>query len=134
MGVWVRGDAGRLEQVLFNFNLLTNAVMHAPSARVIDVGLRPVGAETVLAVRDYGCGIAAEQLPHLVMRFYQVPRDDRPAQGGLRLGLFSSVTSSSPPMAGGSRSPQAWGRGRPSPCGSPCWTHERRMADAPDGL
>jgi len=83
---WVHGDAGRLEQVLFN--LLTNASAHAPSARAIDVRLRRVGVEAALEVQDYGRGIAADQLPHLFTRFYQVARADRPAQGGLGLGLF----------------------------------------------
>jgi len=82
----VRGDAGRLEQVLFN--LFTNAATHAPSARAIDVRLRQVGSEVALEVRDYGRGIAADQLPHLFARFYQVARADRLAQGGLGLGLF----------------------------------------------
>ncbi len=84
--VWVHGDAGRLEQVLVN--LLTNASVHAPSATPIDVRLRRVGAEAALEVQDYGRGIAADQLPHLFTRFYQVARADRPAQGGLGLGLF----------------------------------------------
>jgi len=83
---WVHGDAGRLEQVLFN--LLTNASAHAPSARAIDVRLRRVGVEAALEVQDYGRGIAADQLPHLFTRFYQVARADRPSQGGLGLGLF----------------------------------------------
>ncbi len=84
--VWVRGDAGRLEQVLFN--LLTNASTHAPSATPIEVRLQRAYAEAALEVRDYGRGIAADQLPHLFARFYQVARADRPSQGGLGLGLF----------------------------------------------
>ncbi len=84
--VWVRGDAARLEQVLVN--LLTNVSAHAPSARAIDVRLRRVGGEVTLEVQDYSRGIAADQLPHLFTRFYQVARADRPAQGGLGLGLF----------------------------------------------
>jgi len=39
-------------------------------------------------VQDYGRGIAADQLPHLFARFYQVARPDRPSQGGMGLGLF----------------------------------------------
>ncbi len=82
----VRGDAGRLEQVLFN--LLTNAFAHAPNETPVDVRLRRVGAEIALEVQDYGRGIAADQLPHLFARFYQVARLDRPSQAGLGLGLF----------------------------------------------
>jgi len=84
--LWVRGDAGRLEQVLFN--LLANAATHAPSETPIDVRVRRVGAEVALAVQDYGRGIATDQLPYLFTRFYQVARDDRPSRGGLGLGLF----------------------------------------------
>ncbi len=82
----VRGDAGRLEQVLFN--LLTNAFVHAPSVAPIDVRLRQEGADVALEVQDHGRGIAADQLPHLFSRFYQVARPDRPSQAGLGLGLF----------------------------------------------
>jgi len=84
--LWLEGDVGRLEQVLFN--LLTNAFAHAPSATPIDVRLRRVGGEVEVEVQDYGRGIAADQLPHLFARFYQVARPDRPAQGGMGLGLF----------------------------------------------
>jgi len=84
--LWVHGDAGRLEQVLFN--LLTNAITHAPSKTPIDVRLRRVGGDSALDVQDHGSGIAADQLPHLFSRFYQVARADRPSQGGLGLGLF----------------------------------------------
>ena len=84
--MWVRGDAGRLEQVFFN--LLTNARTHGSSVRAIDVRLRRVDGAVALEVQDYGRGIADDQLPHLFARFYQVARADRLAQGGLGLGLF----------------------------------------------
>jgi len=84
--VRVRGDAGRVEQVLVN--LLTNAFAYAPADAPIEVRLRRVGAEVALEVQDDGARIAAAQLPHLFTRFYQVARDERPSQGGLGLGLF----------------------------------------------
>jgi two-component system CheB/CheR fusion protein len=82
----VAGDAGRLEQVLLN--LLTNAFAYAPSEGAVEVRLRRVGGDAVLTVQDDGQGIAADQLPHLFSRYYQVARPDRPSQGGLGLGLF----------------------------------------------
>jgi len=82
----VAGDAGRLEQVLLN--LLTNAFAHAPSEAAVEVRLRRVDGEAALEVQDHGQGIAADQVPHLFTRFYQVARPDRPSQGGLGLGLF----------------------------------------------
>jgi len=84
--LWVEGDAGRLEQVLLN--LLTNAFTHAPSAAPVEVRLRRRRGEAALEVRDHGQGIAADEMPHLFARFYQVARADRPSQGGLGLGLF----------------------------------------------
>ena len=82
----VRGDAGRLEQVLLN--LLTNAIAYAPGATPIDVRLRHAGGDVALEVRDYGRGIADADLSEIFSRFYQAARADRPAQGGLGLGLF----------------------------------------------
>jgi two-component system, chemotaxis family, CheB/CheR fusion protein len=84
--LWVRGDAGRLEQVLLN--LLTNALKYTPPTTRIAVRLRRVGGEVALAVHDDGPGIAADQVPHLFARFYQVERPDRASQSGLGLGLF----------------------------------------------
>ena len=84
----VRGDAGRLEQVMLN--LLTNAVKYAPESPAIAVRLRRDAAagQAVLEVQDAGRGIAMADLPHLFSRFYQVERPDRPSRGGLGLGLY----------------------------------------------
>ncbi|HVA89491.1 MAG TPA: ATP-binding protein [Chloroflexota bacterium] len=84
----VRGDSGRLEQVLIN--LLTNAIKYTPPTARIDVRLHQVDGEAVLAVHDDGPGIAADKLPHLFERFYQIARSDRGSQGGMGLGLFIS--------------------------------------------
>src|SRR5919204_2079069 len=84
--LWVRGDAGRLEQVLLN--LLTNALKYTPPTTRIAVRLRRIGGEVALAVQDDGPGIAADQVPHLFAPFYQVARADRASQSGLGLGLF----------------------------------------------
>jgi two-component system, chemotaxis family, CheB/CheR fusion protein len=86
--LFVRGDANRLEQVLLN--LLTNAVTHTPPTTCIKVRLLREDACATLAVHDAGPGIAADVLPHLFERFYQVARLDRGSQGGLGLGLYIS--------------------------------------------
>ena len=84
----VRGDAGRLEQVLFN--LLTNAINYSPDDTPIDVRLHQEGGEIALDVQDYGRGIAVEDLTKVFDRFYQIERGDRPSRGGMGLGLFIS--------------------------------------------
>ena len=85
----VRGDEGRLEQVLLN--LLTNALTHAPDTERIEVRLRRDGGpagQAEVQVRDDGPGIPAADLPHVFSRFYQVARSDRPPRSGLGLGLY----------------------------------------------
>jgi len=82
----VRGDANRLEQVLLN--LLTNALEYTPPTTGIEVRLRREDGGGALTVHDAGPGIAADMLPHLFERFYQVARRDRGSQGGMGLGLY----------------------------------------------
>ncbi len=86
--ITVNGDAGRLRQVVLN--LITNAITHAAGTDRVDVRLRRVaceqGAVAEVAVQDYGAGIAAEHLPDLFSRFYQV---SHAYEGqGLGLGLY----------------------------------------------
>jgi two-component system OmpR family sensor kinase len=83
--LWVRGDAGRLEQVLLN--LLGNAFAHTPAGTRVEVGLWQVGAEVALVVQDDGPGIPAEALPHIFARFAQAEQAEPATHGGLGLGL-----------------------------------------------
>lgn len=82
----VRGDAGRLEQVFLN--LLANALEHAAGSGAIDVVVRRSGGFAVVEVRDYGGGIAAEDLS-IVFEAYTRLRQPQRATG-LGLGLFVS--------------------------------------------
>jgi signal transduction histidine kinase len=84
--VIVRGDAGRLEQVFLN--LLANALEHAAGSGAIDVVVRRSGSFAVVEVRDYGAGIAAEDLS-IVFEAYTRLRQPQRATG-LGLGLFVS--------------------------------------------
>jgi signal transduction histidine kinase len=84
----VRVDADRVAQILRN--LLVNALRHTPAGGSVTVTAAEVEAALELAVVDTGEGIAAEDLPHIFERLWQVDRarsrDDR-ATGGSGLGL-----------------------------------------------
>jgi PAS domain S-box-containing protein len=81
----VSGDAGRLQQVVWN--LLSNAIKFTPENGRVTVRLAGDGAETHLTVRDSGCGIKPEFLPHVFDRFRQADSSYTRRHGGLGLGL-----------------------------------------------
>ena len=62
-------------------NLIDNALAHAPGESPIDV---TAGPGPQLSVRDYGPGIADEDMPHIFERFW---RKDRRKTDGAGLGL-----------------------------------------------
>lgn len=77
----VRGDAGRLGQVLDN--LLRNAAKFSPPGKPIDLDVRREGGEVILAVTDRGSGIPADELPMIFERYYRGsgPRRQVPGEG-----------------------------------------------------
>jgi signal transduction histidine kinase/DNA-binding response OmpR family regulator len=85
----VHFDPDALEKVLTN--LLTNAFKFTPTAGAVAVELRwaspSATTEVVLTVRDTGCGIAPDQLPHVFDRFYQVDDSATREQEGTGIGL-----------------------------------------------
>jgi len=83
--VGVNADIRFLTQV--PVNLIDNAIQHTPPGGKIFVVVRIEGTEAVLSIRDSGCGIAAEHLPHLFERFYRVDTGRSRKQGGSGLGL-----------------------------------------------
>ena len=81
----VNGDAGRLQQVVWN--LLTNAIKFTPRGGQVQVVLQRVNSHIELIVADNGIGIPAEFLPHVFDRFSQYDGSATRAHGGLGLGL-----------------------------------------------
>ena len=67
-------------------NLVGNAVKFTETGSV-EISARWVGEEVLVAVRDTGIGIAAEQLPHIFEEFRQVDDSSSRKYGGTGLGL-----------------------------------------------
>jgi len=84
-GVWVRGNALRLVQVLVN--LLSNAIKYTPGGGRIDLQMATAGHQVTLAVRDSGMGMDAALLERAFELFAQGERTPDRAQGGLGIGL-----------------------------------------------
>jgi len=87
--VTLQGDTQRLDHAVLN--LLANALKHAAQTRSIDVRLMLSEHEVILEVEDYSQGIAAEEIPHLLERYYQVRhinQDSACDHEGLGLGSY----------------------------------------------
>lgn len=81
----IRGDAGRLEQVIWN--LLANAIKFTPGGGRVDVFLERSGDFMQIKVVDTGEGINPDFLPHIFGRFRQGEGATTGRHTGLGLGL-----------------------------------------------
>ena len=82
------GDRFRLEQVVYNF--LSNAIKYSPHADKVIVNSVVKENDLVVSVRDFGIGIAPENINRAFDRYYRV--DDTAMRfQGLGLGLFISA-------------------------------------------
>ena len=86
--VLLDGDAHRLAQVISN--LVGNALKFTEAGGFIEVAVCEDGGRAVLQVRDSGCGIAADFLPHVFDRMRQADSSHTRRAGGLGLGLAIS--------------------------------------------
>ncbi len=77
-------DAGKWETILFN--LLSNAIKFTHTGG-ITVHLAQVDNTAHLTIQDTGIGIAADKLPHIFNRFYQVDSARTRAYDGTGIGL-----------------------------------------------
>jgi two-component system sensor histidine kinase BaeS len=105
-GVTVRGDPGRLHQVLGN--LLANTARYCRPGDEVTVVVR-AGPETAVAeVRDTGPGIPQEDLPHVFDRFWRGTAARSVPGSGLGLAVVrelvtahgGTVQAASPPSGG----------------------------------
>jgi len=84
----VRGDAGRLRQVLLN--LVGNAIKFTASGSVAVSVIRSGGDRLAMTVRDTGIGIAPDELARLFTPFTQADAATTRVYGGTGLGLVIS--------------------------------------------
>lgn len=83
--VVVRGDRGRLKQVIVN--LLDNAIRFTPRGGTVTLRTAKSGIYNVLEVLDTGIGIPAAALPHVFDRFFRADEARSRDDGGAGLGL-----------------------------------------------
>jgi signal transduction histidine kinase/sensor domain CHASE-containing protein/ActR/RegA family two-component response regulator len=81
----VRGDPGRLQQIVWN--LLSNAIKFTPAGGRVEVTLKGAHRQVILTVWDTGRGIRPELLSHIFDRFRQADSSTTRQFGGLGLGL-----------------------------------------------
>jgi len=81
----VTGDAGRLQQVIWN--LLTNAVKFTTEGGRVDIRLERTGSQAQITVTDTGKGIPPDFLPYVFEQFRQESAATTRRFGGLGLGL-----------------------------------------------
>jgi two-component system, OmpR family, phosphate regulon sensor histidine kinase PhoR len=84
-GLEVAGNSDELLQVAQN--LLENAIKYGSSGGRIKVDCHKQGNDGILAVKDFGQGIAEHHLPRLTERFYRVSTQESRSRGGTGLGL-----------------------------------------------
>ena len=65
----ISGDKNRLRQVFIN--VLDNALKYTPTGGVIGIQALRQGDSITIAFSDNGCGIPAEDLPHVKEKFYK---------------------------------------------------------------
>lgn len=100
--------AGRLQLIIKN--LLDNAIQFSPSGSTIHVTAAAATNTCTLSVRDEGCGIQPDAMPHIFERFYRGDASRSRESGGAGIGLAivkaavesagGSVTASSHPGSG----------------------------------
>jgi signal transduction histidine kinase len=85
----VDGDRNLLFQCVAN--LLDNAIKFSPQGGVVRVGHRYVGSAVEISVSDQGPGIAEDQKPRVLERFYRVEVSRSAPGSGLGLSLAAAI-------------------------------------------
>lgn len=78
-------DREKWRQIIYN--LLSNAFKFTPTGGTVSAEISSKQNNLVLKVEDNGGGIPEEDIPHLFERYFQTNRPDKPAEGGMGIGL-----------------------------------------------
>jgi signal transduction histidine kinase len=81
----VECDALKVMQAVMN--LVENAIKYTGDGGRVSVTLQRSGGNAMIVVRDNGCGIPEDEIPHLFDRFYRVDKARARGTGGSGLGL-----------------------------------------------
>jgi len=88
--IFYSGDQFRIEQVMIN--LLNNAIKYSPNSIKIFVTAKVTKNQIAINVKDFGIGIAKEDIDQLFQRFYRVSKTAMKYQGvGLGLYIASEI-------------------------------------------
>jgi signal transduction histidine kinase len=85
----VRGVLQGLQRMLAN--LIDNALNYTPSPGIVTVSVIRDDNVGIIAVKDTGVGIAADELPHIFRRFYRCDRSRSLPGTGLGLTLVEAI-------------------------------------------
>jgi signal transduction histidine kinase len=83
--VYVRGDQGKITQVLSN--LVTNAIKYCGADKRIIITIRRINKIMRCEISDNGAGIKPEELPYIWKRYYKSSSNHIRAAAGTGLGL-----------------------------------------------
>lgn len=88
----VNGDPNQLRRAIGN--LVDNAIKYSPDANQVHILASGKDDNVLIEVRDYGVGIAEEDLPHIFEKFYRGTDSGGTIGSGLGLALVRSVARS----------------------------------------
>jgi signal transduction histidine kinase len=85
----VLADIAMVERLIEN--LVENALKFTPAGGSVILKALGFADGAVLTVADTGCGIAADDLPHVFERFYRAAQPGRDGSAGLGLAIVKRV-------------------------------------------